>query len=73
MANIKVKDLTSIARLDLFGNSESFIRDISKCELALQGGRKGAPFAPPVPTPIDPPVDPGFDPGIPPFLPGFYI
>jgi hypothetical protein len=41
MANIKVKDLTSIARLDLFGNSESFIRDISKCELALQGGRKG--------------------------------
>ncbi len=73
MANIKVRDLTGIAGLDLFNNSESFIRDISKCQLALQGGRKRAPIAPPVVTPIAPPVDPGFAPGIPPFIPGFYI
>jgi hypothetical protein len=73
MANIKVRDLTDITRLDLFNDSESFIRDISECELALQGGRKRSPIAPPVVTPIVPPIEPGFDPGIPPFIPGFYI
>jgi hypothetical protein len=66
MTNIKLKDLNSITGTDLFNDSESFIRDISKCELALQGGkRKPAPFVPPVATPIDP-VDPGFDFPLPP-------
>jgi hypothetical protein len=67
MANIKVHDLASIAGLDLFNDSESFIRDISKCELALQGGKRNRPpFVPPVATPIDP-VEPGFE-----FLPPAY-
>ncbi len=68
MANIQLRDLTGIAGLDLFNDSESFIRDISKCELALQGGkRKRPPFVPPVVTPIDP-VDPGFE-----FFPPAYL
>jgi hypothetical protein len=71
MANIKVRDLTGIAGLDLLNDSESFIRDISKCELALQGGKKRRQPPPnPIPLPLP---DPDFDPGIPPFIPGFYI
>jgi hypothetical protein len=38
MANIKVRDLTSIAGTDLFNDSESFMQDLSDDELALQGG-----------------------------------
>jgi hypothetical protein len=38
MANIKVKDLISIAGTDLFNDSESFMRDLSDDELDLQGG-----------------------------------
>ena len=38
MANIKVQDLISIAGIDLFSDSESFIRDLSDLEVDLQGG-----------------------------------
>jgi hypothetical protein len=38
MANIKVRDLTSIAGADLFSDSESFMQDLSDHELELQGG-----------------------------------
>lgn len=39
MANIKVKDLTTIAGTDLFNDSESFMRDLSDYELNhTQGG-----------------------------------
>ncbi|WP_310485389.1 hypothetical protein [Chamaesiphon sp. VAR_48_metabat_403] len=38
MANIKVRDLTSIAGADLFSDSESFMRDLSDDELTTQGG-----------------------------------
>jgi hypothetical protein len=39
MANIKVKDLTTIAGVDLFNDSESFMRDLSDGELnQTQGG-----------------------------------
>jgi hypothetical protein len=40
MANIKVKDLTSIAGADLFSDSENFMQDLSEDELDLQGGIK---------------------------------
>jgi hypothetical protein len=38
MANIKLRDLTSIAGADLFNDSESFIQDLSDDGLAIQGG-----------------------------------
>ena len=38
MANINVRDLTSIAGADLFNDSESFMRDLSDRELELGGG-----------------------------------
>jgi hypothetical protein len=38
MANITVKDLTSITGVDLFSDSESFMQDLSGDELALKGG-----------------------------------
>jgi hypothetical protein len=38
MANIKVQDLASITGADLFGDSESFMKDLSEDELTLQGG-----------------------------------
>ncbi len=44
MANIKVKDLTSIAGADLFNDSESFMRDLSDNELETQGGGTPAVF-----------------------------
>ncbi len=50
MASIKLKDLAvhDIAEADLLSNSDSFIRDLSKHELSLQGGKKRKP----TPTPI---------------------
>jgi hypothetical protein len=44
MANIKVRDLTSIAGADLFSDSESFMQDLSDYELALQGGATPATY-----------------------------
>jgi hypothetical protein len=38
MANIKVKDLTCIAGIDLFQDSESFIQDLSDDGTNLYGG-----------------------------------
>jgi hypothetical protein len=38
MANIEVKDLTSIAGADLFNDYESFMQDLSESELILKGG-----------------------------------
>jgi hypothetical protein len=38
MANIKVKNLTSITGADLFNDPESFMRDLSEDELTMQGG-----------------------------------
>jgi hypothetical protein len=38
MANIKVRDLTSITGVDLFNDSESFMRDLTDDELANQAG-----------------------------------
>ncbi len=39
MANIKLKDLTTIAGADLFNDSESFMRDLSDDKLNhTQGG-----------------------------------
>jgi hypothetical protein len=38
MANIKVRDLTSIAATDLFDDSESFMRELSDNELEIKGG-----------------------------------
>lgn len=40
MAHIKLKDLTvnSTIEADLFSDSDSFVRDLSKDELRLQGG-----------------------------------
>ncbi|PSB44754.1 hypothetical protein [Chamaesiphon polymorphus] len=38
MADIQVKDLTSIAGADLFSDSENFMRDLSDDELELHGG-----------------------------------
>jgi hypothetical protein len=76
MANIKLNDLVenSTVEADLFQDSDSFIRDLSTCELALQGGRRHRPNpvlpAPEVsnwPTPVDPSVD-----FLPPFA-NFYI
>lgn len=68
MANIKLQDLTSLDGSDLFNDPESFIRDISKCELSLQGGKKHRqPVPNSIPTPT--PVDPGFDF---PFPPAYY-
>ena len=42
MANVKVRDLTSISGADLFNDSESFMRDLSEDELNAQGG--GTPY-----------------------------
>jgi hypothetical protein len=52
MASIKLKDLAvnMMVEADLFSNSDSFIRDLSKCELNLQGGKR----RPPTPTVIPP-------------------
>jgi hypothetical protein len=57
MASIKLKDLAvnSMVEADLFNNSDSFIRDLSKCELNLQGGKR----RPPAPT-VTPPNDTPF-------------
>jgi hypothetical protein len=55
MANIKVKDLTSINEVDLSNYSDSFIRDLSKCELSLQGGKKHRQPAPPAIPPVEVP------------------
>lgn len=38
MANIKVRDLTSITGSDLFNDSESFMRELSDDELTAQVG-----------------------------------
>ena len=38
MTNINVRDLTRISGEDLFDDSESFIRDLSDDEFAVQGG-----------------------------------
>jgi hypothetical protein len=40
MAKIKVKDLSidNAASTDLVCGTESFVRELSECELALQGG-----------------------------------
>jgi predicted HAD superfamily phosphohydrolase len=38
MANIKVKDLTSIAGSDLFNDLDSFMQDLSETELNIKGG-----------------------------------
>ena len=38
MANIKVRDLTSIAGVDPFIDSESFMRDLSNDELEIYKG-----------------------------------
>jgi hypothetical protein len=44
MANITVKDLVknSITGVDLFNDSENFMRDLSEDELNLYGGCPGA-------------------------------
>jgi hypothetical protein len=41
MAHIKLKDLVvnSAVEADLFKDSDSVIRDLDKCQLALQGGQ----------------------------------
>jgi hypothetical protein len=60
VANIKVRDLTSIAGADLFNDLESFMQDLSSNELDLQGGK--APqvtarlsiFCRPIPQPTPP-------------------
>jgi hypothetical protein len=41
VANIKLNDLleNSTVAADLFKDSDRFIRDLSTCELALQGGQ----------------------------------
>jgi hypothetical protein len=44
MANIKVRDLTSIAGTDLFNDSESFMQDLSDEELETQGGFTHTPI-----------------------------
>jgi hypothetical protein len=60
MAHIKLKDLTvnSAVEANLFMSSDSFIRDLSECELALQGGRLRPVLPPPIvgggPAPFDP-------------------
>lgn len=56
MASIKLKDLAvnSAVEADLFNNSDSFIRDLSECELNLQGGKRRSP-APAVTPPNDTP------------------
>ncbi|PSB44755.1 hypothetical protein [Chamaesiphon polymorphus] len=77
MANIKLKDLAvhSIAEIDLFGNSDSCIRDLSECELALEGGKRRS-IAPILPPPIvsnwPTPANPSFD-GFFPIVANFYI
>jgi hypothetical protein len=40
MAKIKVKDLSAdnVASTDLIRETESFVRELSECELGLQGG-----------------------------------
>lgn len=50
MASIKLTDLVlnSTVETDLFNNSGSSIRDLSEKELALQGGKKHRPPAPPI-------------------------
>ncbi len=63
MANIELKDLTDL---------DSSIRELSKSELALQGGKRRSP-APILPPPILSDWPTPVDPGIPPFIPGFYI
>ncbi|WP_310485388.1 hypothetical protein [Chamaesiphon sp. VAR_48_metabat_403] len=44
MANIKLRDLASIAGADLFNDSESFMQELSENELSLQGGIKDFPM-----------------------------
>jgi hypothetical protein len=39
MASIRVKDLANITGLDLFGDPESFIQDLSEYESDLHGGK----------------------------------
>jgi hypothetical protein len=53
MASIKLKDLAanSTVEANLFNNSGSFIRDLSECELNLQGGKRRRPA--PTVTPPD--------------------
>jgi hypothetical protein len=76
MAHIKLKNLTvnSTIEADLFSDSDSFVRDLSKDELALQGGRRHRP-TPVIPSPevsnSPTPFDPSFD-FLPPFA-NFYI
>jgi hypothetical protein len=76
MANIKLNDLleNSTVEADLFQDSDSFIRDLSTCELSLQGGRSRR-TTPVLPAPEisnwPTPVDPSFD-FLPPFA-NFYI
>jgi hypothetical protein len=38
MVNIKLKDLNSITGMELFNDSESFMKELSDRELSLQGG-----------------------------------
>jgi hypothetical protein len=54
MANIKLQDLAvSIpVEADIFSNSDSFIRNLSECELNIQGGKRRRP-APAVIPPDD--------------------
>jgi hypothetical protein len=60
MANITLQDLTSLAGADLFGDAESFMQDLSKNELDLQGGKapqitaKLSIFCRPTPLPTPP-------------------
>jgi hypothetical protein len=41
MANIKLQDLANVTGVDLFNDTESFMRDLSDREVILQGGSKG--------------------------------
>jgi hypothetical protein len=52
MANITIRDLNGIACVNLFNDSESFIRKLSERELNLQGGKRRRP-APTVTPPND--------------------
>jgi hypothetical protein len=63
MVNIQLKDLTDL---------DSSIRELSKSELVLQGGKRRSP-APILPPPILSDWPTPVDPFIPPHLPGFYI
>jgi hypothetical protein len=76
MANIKLKDLTvsNTVTTNLFSNSDSFVRDLSQDELALQGGRRHRPtpvLPPPEVSNSPTPFEPSFD-FLPPFA-NFYI